>query len=53
MGGEVLGPVNALCPSVGECQGQEVGVNVLIIRGRGRGRRGSEGKPGKGITSEM
>jgi hypothetical protein len=26
MGGEALGPVKALCPSVGECQGQEAGV---------------------------
>jgi hypothetical protein len=26
MGGEALGPVKALCPSIGECQGQEVGV---------------------------
>ena len=26
MGGEVLGPVKALCPSVGECQGQEAGI---------------------------
>ena len=25
-GGEVLGPVKARCPSVGECQGQEAGV---------------------------
>jgi hypothetical protein len=27
-GGEALGPVKALCPSVGECQGQEAGVGV-------------------------
>ena len=26
MGGEALGPVKALCPSIGECQGREVGV---------------------------
>jgi hypothetical protein len=25
MGGKALGPVKALCPSVGGCQGQEVG----------------------------
>ncbi|KRY62123.1 hypothetical protein T4D_1585 [Trichinella pseudospiralis] len=25
MGGEALGPVKALCPSIGECQGQERG----------------------------
>jgi hypothetical protein len=26
MGGEALGPVKAQCPSIGECQGQEVKV---------------------------
>jgi hypothetical protein len=53
MGGEALGPVKVLCPSVGECQGQEVGVGGLGSRGR-RGDRGfSEGKLGKGITFEM
>jgi hypothetical protein len=36
-GGEALGPVKVLCPSVGECQGQEVGVGGLGSRGRGRG----------------
>ena len=36
MGGEALGPVKALCPSVGECHGQEVGVGGLVNRGRGR-----------------
>jgi len=25
MGGEAFGPVKARCPSVGECQGDEVG----------------------------
>jgi hypothetical protein len=34
MGGEALGPVKALSPSVGECQGQEVGVGGLVSRGR-------------------
>jgi hypothetical protein len=29
MEGEALGPVKILCPSVGECQGQEVGVDGL------------------------
>ena len=29
MGGETLGPVKALCPSVGDCHGQEVGVGGL------------------------
>ena len=32
MGGEALSPVKALCPSVGECQGQEVGVGGLGSR---------------------
>jgi hypothetical protein len=54
MGGEALGPVKVLCPSVGECQGQEEGVGGLGNRGRGGGDRGfSEGKLGKGITFEL
>ena len=36
MGGEALGPVKALCPSVGKCQGQEVEVEE---QGEGRGDR--------------
>jgi hypothetical protein len=47
MGEEALGPVKALCPSIGECQGQEwewVGWEA------GGGDRGfSEGKLGKGM----
>ena len=39
MGGEALGPVKALCPSVGECQGGEVGVggwgSILLEEGGG------------------
>jgi hypothetical protein len=35
MGGKALGPMKALCPSVGECQGQEVGVGGLMSIGRG------------------
>jgi hypothetical protein len=35
VGGEALGPVKALCPSVGECQGQEAGVGGLMSRRRG------------------
>ena len=50
MGGEALDPVKALCPSVGECQGQEAGVGGLVEAGGGGF---SEGKPGKGITFEM
>ena len=54
MRGAVRSPVKDLCPSVGECQGQEAGVGVLMSRGRGgRNRWFSEGKLGKGITFEM
>jgi hypothetical protein len=35
MGGETLGPVKVLCPSIGECQGQEEEVGELRSRGRG------------------
>ena len=50
MGGEAFGPVNVLCPSIGECQGQEEGVGELVSRGRGEGKWGfSEGRPGKGM----
>ena len=44
MGGEVLGPVKALWPSIGECQGQEVGVGGL-----GSKRFGEENKKGDNI----
>jgi hypothetical protein len=37
MGGEALGPVNVICPSIGECQDQEAGVVGLVSRGRGEG----------------
>jgi hypothetical protein len=30
-------PVKVLCPSVGECQDQEVGVSGLVSRGRREG----------------
>jgi hypothetical protein len=56
MEGEALCPMKALCSSVGECQGQEVGVGGLVIRGRGEGVEGgcfSKWQPGKGITFEM
>ena len=42
MGGEALGPVKVLCPSIGECLGQEVGVGGLGSRGGG-GYRGLSG----------
>jgi hypothetical protein len=32
MGRETLGPVKALCPSVGECQDKEAGVGGLVSR---------------------
>ena len=53
MGGEALGPVKALSPSVGECQGKKVGVSGLVSRGREEGMGVFMGKPGKGITFEM
>jgi hypothetical protein len=46
MGGEALGPVKVLCPSIGDCQGQEAGVGGLGSKGRVEGI-------GKGITCEM
>ena len=39
MGGVALGPVKALYPSTGECQGQEAGVGGLGSRAGG-GYRG-------------
>ena len=46
--------MKVLCPSVGECQGQEEGVGGLRGRGRVEGIGDfSEGKVGKGITFEM
>jgi hypothetical protein len=54
MGGEALSPVKVLCPSIGECQGQEAGVGGLGNKGRGEGDRGfSERKLGKGIAFEI
>jgi hypothetical protein len=53
MGGEVLGPVKVLCPSVGECQDQEWEWVGWGAGGGGEDRGFSEGKLGKGITFEM
>ena len=36
-GGETLGTVKVLCPSIKECLGQELGVGW--VGGRGRGKR--------------
>jgi hypothetical protein len=33
MGGEALGPVKVLCPSIGDCQGQEAGLGGLVSKG--------------------
>jgi hypothetical protein len=45
MGGEALSPVKVKCPSIGECQGQEVGVGGLVSRWKREGigdfRRGN------------
>jgi hypothetical protein len=54
MGGESLGPLKVLCPSIGECQCQEAGVGGLVSKGRGEAivefwRRNQE----RGITFEM
>ena len=51
MGEEALGLVKALCPSVGERQGREVGVGWWVREHphRSRGRE----EPGKGITFEL
>ena len=46
MGGDALGPVTVICPSIGDCQGQEVGLGGLVSRGRGEGIE-------KGITFQM
>ena len=47
MGGEVLGPVKAPCPSVGECQDREAGMGGLVSRRSRGGHRGVlKGKPG-------
>ena len=34
MGEEALCPVKAVCPSMGECQGQKAEVGGLVSRGR-------------------
>ena len=37
MGGEALGIAKIICPSTGECQGQESGVGGLGSSGMGEG----------------
>jgi hypothetical protein len=48
MGGETLGPVKVLCPSIGNCQGWEVGMGGLVSRGRGDGMGVFRGETRKG-----
>jgi hypothetical protein len=54
VGGETLGPVKAQCPSVGECQSREAGMDGWLgehshrTTGRGRGYGISGGETGKG-----
>ena len=43
MGEEAFGPVKVLCPSIGEYQGQEVGVGGLGSRAGGGGSIGDFG----------
>jgi hypothetical protein len=50
MGGEALGLEKVLCPSIWECQGQEVGVGVVGSRGMGvEGIFGQETRKGDSI----
>jgi hypothetical protein len=50
-GGEVLGPVKACYPNVGECWDREAGVGGLVsrIRGYGIGVFGGETRKGNNI----
>jgi hypothetical protein len=43
MGGETLGPGKASCPSVGECQGGEVGVGGRVGEYPHRSREREDG----------
>jgi hypothetical protein len=53
MGGEALGLAKIICPSTGECQGQEVGMGGMGSRAGGGYRGLSERKLGKEIVFEM
>ena len=53
MGGEALGFVKIICPSTGECQGQESGVGGLGSRAGGGYRGLLERKLRKGVAFEM
>jgi hypothetical protein len=53
MGGEALGLAKIICPSTGECQGQEAGVVGFGSRVGGVYRGLSERILAKGIAFEM
>jgi hypothetical protein len=53
MGREALGLAKILCPSIGECQGQKVGMGGLGSRAGGGYKGLSERKLEKGIVFEM
>jgi hypothetical protein len=54
VGGEALGPVKVLCPSIGGQPDPGSGSGWVGEQGEWRRDRGfSEGKPGKAITFEM
>jgi hypothetical protein len=53
MGGEALGIVKIICPSRGECYGQEVGMGGLGSKAWGGHRGLSERKLRKRIAFEM
>jgi hypothetical protein len=48
MGGEAFGPLKVLCPSVGECEGIEVGAGEWLRKHPSRRRRKGEGIGGIG-----
>ena len=58
MGGEALGSVKALCPTVGECQGRKVEMSGWVVehphrsRGRGMGYKVSRGENKKYFLTE-
>jgi hypothetical protein len=51
MGREAFGPVKALCHSIPECQGQELGVGRLVSRGSGEGIFGEKTRKGYNIQN--
>jgi hypothetical protein len=53
MRGEALDLAKIICPSTGECQGQEAGLGGLGSRAGGGYRRLLERELGKGIAFEM